>query len=405
MKNSILLFSFFSLMLFSCLGDETETEPILEEELGWIEHPEYLNEYKTIRGIYELEDNLITLHDFGYGVKSYFDRGNFSQLNFFGLSIPDAGLRVHMPFNQSFPINDKFMVFNIVERPNSIFVYSLNEPTSLSTPLNGLEIKGSEIDPNFRVFNLIFKSTGNAFELNGNHILLSYSVNNDPTMPLRFAIIEVEQNTTSGFRVGTELISLNTFKSPQKEGLLGNGVMSMLSVEDGFIISTWFSLFKVDFEGNIKEFEKNNIYNGNEQYGQSYLVKDPRTNVIICADATELTDSYYSTDDGESWSVLTDYDQPDSFYNLNSLYYRELNGDLYGTIRSQIFKVSITPNSFMLDELDNSGLEGHEITGISSYYQDSLVMVSTYSGAFYKPLADFLKPKMSDSMGLFSGGF
>lgn len=390
--------------MFSCLGDETET--IVEKETGWIKHPEYLNEYKTIRGIYELEDNLITLHDFGYGVKSYFDRGSFSQLNFFGLSIPDAGLRIHMPFNQSFPVNDKFMVFNIVERPNSIFVYSLNEPTSSSTPLSGLEIKGSEIDPNFRVFNFIFKSTGNAFELNGNHILLSYSVNNDPRMPLRFAMIEVEQNTTSGFRVGSELISINTFKAPQKEGLLGNGVMSMLSVDDGFIISTWFSLFKVDFEGNIKEFEKNNIdSNGNEQYGLSFLLKDPRTNVILCADYTDLTDSYYSTDDGESWSVLTDFTQPDSFFNLNRLYFRELNGDLYGTNRSQIFKVSITPNSFMLDELDNSGLEGHEITGISPYQKDSLVMVSTYSGAFYKPSADFLKPKISDSMGLFSGGF
>ncbi|MFN3800143.1 hypothetical protein [Belliella pelovolcani] len=406
MKNSILLFAFFSLMLFSCLGDETETEPVVEEEFGWVKNSRYLHDFQALRGVIELDNYLLTLHDFGYGIKVYNDLGNPEQLIFHNLIMPQASGRRHKHMDFSFPVSDKYLVTSFVEAPNSIFVYSLNKPFLFTTPISGLEIKGEDIDPNFREFRYLGTSRGDTFALNGNHILVCYAVNNDPRWHLRFALIEVELDTVTGFGVDTKLVSIKTIKAPQREDQTGNNLVSFIPVNDGFVGTTFFSLFKVDFEGNVKVFERENIdSDGFERYTESFLVKDHRSNVILCAEKSRLLKSYYSTDEGETWSLLSDFSSNIDFSSLDLLRFEEYNGALYGFYNSQIFQLSISPNQLTVNELDNIGLESHKITGISSYYQDSLVMVSTRSGAFYKPAEDFLKPKISDSMGLFSGGF
>ncbi|WP_139325495.1 hypothetical protein [Belliella pelovolcani] len=405
MKFSILLIVFISLMLFSCLGDETETKPIVEDETGWIKHPFYQHDFKAMRGVFELDNHILTLHDFGYGAKTYHKLEDSVEAVFLNLNVAHYPGKLHKHSDRSFPINEKYLPVSFVELPNTIFVYSLTKPMNPVTAMGGLEIKGEDIDPEFRQFSTLGSSRGNTISLNEDYLFLAYEVKNNNARPLKFALIELKENT-EGIGVGVEVVSIQTIDAPQREDLVGNQFLSVISVNDGFIVTTFFSLFKWRFDGTIKEFERDPIdRDGFERYTTSFLINDPNTNVILCAETSTFLDSYYSTDNGETWDILRNFVSNVDFVTLDILNFYNFKGNLYGTYNSQIFQISISPNQLIVNELDNSGLVGNKITGISSYHKDSLVMVSTRSGAFYKPSADFLKPKINDSMGLFSGGF
>ncbi|KEO74726.1 hypothetical protein [Anditalea andensis] len=405
MKNPIIFISLFNLLFFSCINNEEDIESIIEEEIIWVQHPFYQHDLKAMRGIFQLDNYILTQHDFGYGVRIY-EQGNEQLSNFFvNLLVSQVPGRKHMHIDLSFPVNEKYFPVCFVEIPKSIFVYSLRSPMQINTAISGLEIKGEDIDPDFRDFYIIGSFRGNMIELKDDFLFVAYNVKAETNPhPLKFAIIELKQDL-SGFGVGTELVSIKTINSPQKEDLFGNLFSSVLPVNDGFVISTSFKLFKFYFDGTVKVFERNNIdKNDHERYTESILIKDPKTNVILCLDISNMLDSYYSMDDGETWDLLKDFHSSNDFSTLDMIRYIHHNDELYGIYNSQLFKISITPNHFAINELDNTGLEGHKITGISHYQKDSLVMVSSRSGAFYKPANELDKPKINAAMNTIFGG-
>jgi len=405
MKNQFIIICFFSCLFFSCISNEDDLDTIIEPETGWVQHPFYQYEHKDLRGLLQLENHLLTLHDYGYGLKPY-DETSERLNNYMTLAIPGLPGRKHLNADLSFPVNEKYYPVHLVEIPNSIFVYPVKSQRDFIFYSSVLEIKGEDIDPDFRNFINIGTFRGNSMELVNNFLLVGYNVHAAANPhPLKFAIMELKQNDAgSGGKV--ELISIKTINAPQKEGLYGNALHSIQPVNDGFVISTNFELFKLYFDGSIKTFERNNIDgNGFERYTTSFLVKDPKTNVLLCAEMSTVLDSYYSMDNGESWNVLTDFSSSIEFDSFDRLRFIHHNDELYGTYNSQIFKISITPNQLVLNELDNTGLEGHKITGLSFYQKDSLVMVSSRSGAFYKPSDELLQPKINGSMSTFSGSF
>jgi hypothetical protein len=95
---------------------------------------------------------------------------------------------------------------------------------------------------------------------------------------------------------------------------------------------------------------------------------------------------YKSLDNGLTWELVGDI-----FPSIERGTFFKVNGSLYWYIYSQIFSVEIGTNGFTITELDNSGLEGYEITSITEF-QDR-VYVTTLSGLFYKSIEDFLEPK------------
>ncbi|MCH7397188.1 hypothetical protein MM236_04270 [Belliella sp. DSM 107340] len=413
MKMRIILFALFTLTIFSCIDDEQDPEPTVEDQIEWTKHSFYQHDLKAMRGIFEMGNYIVTLHDFGYGVRTY-DSTNHRFDNIFQfLNLTQNPGRKHKYGNLSFPVSEKYLPVRFVEMPNSIIVYSMLKPMDLSAPWEGLEIKGEDIDPDFREFSSLGISRGNAFELKENFLFVSYNTINadreEYFRPEKFAVIEIKQSSEGWAGLGVDLVSIHTFKAPiqqEYEENFGNAFLSVLPVNDGFLVSTFFGFFKTYFDGSIKMINRDiRDNNGNLRISDSYLVKDPKSNIILLLDHTTILKSYYSTDEGESWSVLSEFSSNVDFGSLDLLRFEEFNGALFGFFNSQIFQISISPSQLMVNELDNSGLESHKITGISSYYKDSLVMVSTRSGAFYKPAEDLLKPKISDSMGLFSSGF
>lgn len=96
---------------------------------------------------------------------------------------------------------------------------------------------------------------------------------------------------------------------------------------------------------------------------------------------------FRSGDNGESWSSFAG--------NFPSEYAKHfyIGDSLYFYIYSQLLSVNFTTGT--VTEFDNSGLELNEITSVNRF--GSTVWVTTLSGLFRKPAADFLTPRAKTS--------
>ncbi len=92
---------------------------------------------------------------------------------------------------------------------------------------------------------------------------------------------------------------------------------------------------------------------------------------------------YRSADKGLTWQVQA------TGFPARQLHFFELEDQLCFHVYSQIATVDLDTGT--IEELDNAGLEGHEITSVTEYA--GKVWVTTLSGMFIKPIENFFTPR------------
>lgn len=126
--------------------------------------------------------------------------------------------------------------------------------------------------------------------------------------------------------------------------------------------------------------------------GKTYLVDENYNAKLVIEETSDdvvffdgfyyafTRENVYKSVNGINWDLYLD-----SFtlgYNFD---YVTINNKLYCYYGSQIWNIDFKNGS--LNELSNSGLEGHLITSINEFYDK--IYVSTYSGLFSKDIAEF----------------
>ena len=96
---------------------------------------------------------------------------------------------------------------------------------------------------------------------------------------------------------------------------------------------------------------------------------------------------FISNDQGESWHKFSDINGGSWGY----LQYYNMGNDVYAFYLSQLAKVTLSNNTLSLQELDNNGLEGNQITSINKC--GKYAFVTTLSGLFYRDTATLNTPK------------
>lgn len=117
-----------------------------------------------------------------------------------------------------------------------------------------------------------------------------------------------------------------------------------------------------------------------EVQGTVVEIFDYQGNVYAVTEFPELI--YISQNEGETWSLFAAnfFYAPIRFFTIRD--------KLCFYVYSQIAMLDVATGA--ITELDNSGLEGHEITSVNEYH--GRAWVTTLSGMFYKDINDFFTP-------------
>lgn len=155
-------------------------------------------------------------------------------------------------------------------------------------------------------------------------------------------------------------------------------IRGLHAVDEGFVVSDQNSVYRIRGDGTVTrvlDLPLDRFFDvGEFVYGIGIRPPnaEPQPAVI-----------YVSADEGMTWRLSAEYD-PD----LALLNFDEIDSQrVVGYYLDQLFALTIDPSSITVVELDNAGLEGSTVTSVTTH--DSVAYVTTLSGVFTKPLADF----------------
>lgn len=356
MKRFLILLV-FPLLLASCNKKELE-EIELAPPVTWEAHQQFMYNQRFITNLHGTDEDLFVLGRKHLSRISHAtDEEKMENL---------ALLHYESLANYKFPFNEK--VFVVAE--NGILYFKLN--TDPLQDFFNLVVHMTEVDPDFRRFELIPVNRYEAIALSDNNMALVPYTTIDHQMKLLLVKFEVEERPDS---YPGEKISL---KESKIIDLPNNGFKfgHIKSLNNFFYVSTQNGLVRISEEGVLENVWSNHLI---------YSIFKHKGNLYSTAWNIDRLTLYTSTD-GRSWIPVADYLR-DLVRNLS--FYPVSDDLLLGVYNSQLFELDLT--TMQIRELDNTGLEGHYITSVAKVKEK--VYVGTQSGLFSKDAAHLLTYK------------
>jgi hypothetical protein len=149
---------------------------------------------------------------------------------------------------------------------------------------------------------------------------------------------------------------------------------------DQFFLNYNAQFFRVDTLGNVHAYGNSPVPGMSGLVDQMFTVND-----LLFAKGA---DRYFmSLNKGQTWTSF-------SIDNtiINSVKFFNISKGLFGALGSQVFKMEWQGNGFVVEELENDGLQTNEITSINQ--SGKYVYISTLSGLFFKDTAEFNNPRI-----------
>jgi hypothetical protein len=268
-----------------------------------------------------------------------------------------------------------------VTSPDRLFIYASYNP---STPMGLAEFNPVYSNAATSVKGLSFPGLGN----NPGYPVINSKYILAPT--------EIDYTGKKGY---ASLITLNTITGPGLTASVSISNVRQLELIPppstiGFATNEYFSaayfgkffvfyhnqFFRIDTLGNIKAFG----YSPEGNQGAPIVNMFTVGSLLFARGGGKI---FVSHDQGETWSVFINA--------LGSIYlvmtYFNIGNDLYATLNSQIAKVELRGSDFHYIELDNDGLQTHQITSLNR--SGKYIFATTYSGLFYRDTTGFNTPK------------
>lgn len=353
MKRFYVLLLFVPLLLASC--DKKELEEIeVAPAPAWQLHDDFLHNHRYISNLYSATDKLqvIGMH-------------LFSTISLEG-GQEDVRHYMHQFKNVSHykhPMNSK--VFAGTDG-NYINFSTVNDPVLSGA---GLRVDIKTLDPQFKGFRLTMSYSSESFAISENNVaLIPYTFYDEETESygLRYLLLKlaVEKDDHNTDRI---LLKETRALTPAEEG---GTVRYMRSHQNNFYVATDWGFYRITEEGDI-DFQMPNqaVYASFEHKGNLYA---------IARHGLKQTHGLFRSVSDGSWSMDMQLDN-----TAERLYYYAISDEiLLASYYSQIFKIELDADKFVVRELDNTGLKGHFITSIAML--NDMVYIGTHSGIFSK---------------------
>lgn len=254
------------------------------------------------------------------------------------------------------------------------------------------QLRMEDYDPNFLRFDFPSLPRGPAVVLDKlNRAVVPYIASSNPNDELsivnKVMLVQLGVSSDQGSSRRDSLLIENvkviSLTDPKNPGLT-NHVFSLHVFNDVFYVTTQNQTLYIDPDGEYQNLQdtlplRRMFSVGTTLFGLNF-------------------ETLYISANGLEWSeVTTNIEAP-----LRLLDYVQTNGWSLAFYRSQIFGLELIDSRLSVTELDNQGLEGHQVTSISFF--EGQVFVTTLSGVFRKPLQLFgvTKPeKVVQSPNLF----
>ena len=338
----------FALMVSAAVGcgGEENIEPV--ESLPWVESAAFRFELKNQFTSHSAEDRVFFL---GRDTLSTVQRVDGEE------SIRHAFLGTRFGGTIRMPMNDRILV---VPGERSIAFYPTRNPVSDRT---SALMEMSDVDPDFRSFDLPRFETSLAVLLDHeNRVLVSY-VTNDGSYKLLLVQLDVTDSLA-----GDEISVRSNRLLPSL-----NRALALHEFDNNFYVTTFEATQRIDAQGNVDDVAS-----------PLPLRKMFQVEGLLVGINFE---SIYSSTDGVHWTTGGNSE------TLRLLRYTQARGLALAYYNSQIFQLTREGTSLQIRELNNEGLSGHEITSIAVL--EDKVFVTTLSGVFEKALEDFDRPTVS----------
>jgi len=150
--------------------------------------------------------------------------------------------------------------------------------------------------------------------------------------------------------------------------------------DDKFFVTLYGQSYRIDTLGNYKNLLKDaSVFNG------KYIDQMFELNNHLFAIGWGTM--FVSNDKGETWQTFVDL----SGTEWGNLQYFNVGNEVYAVYLSQIARVTLKGSTLSIQELDNDGLEGNQITSICKC--GKYAFITTLSGLFYRDVLTFNTPK------------
>jgi hypothetical protein len=196
------------------------------------------------------------------------------------------------------------------------------------------------------------------------------------------SLIEVNYSSTP-FPNQLSFVSSKTITltpAPSTLGFYDGGYFSA-AYYNKFFLSLNNQFYKIDTAGNVKAFGESPVP---EQRAETVSQMFQWGNKLFAVSARKF---FVSEDTGENWTIF--FDAAGTSYT--SATYFNVGNELYATIQSQIWRVTLSGNSLQFTELDNDGLQTNKITSVNK--AGKYAFVTTLAGLYYRDTASFHTPK------------
>ena len=366
MKQNWGLLGIFLVLCTACQKDKTIVELKLEDPnppSAW-----------TLDQQFQFK-NKIKLNSFATSDKLYLiGPGSFTGLE----ATEDTTVATHFFLPYDYPIQHKMTI------KEDVFVGVGNSTVGFFSPKNPV-LSGHNIwvnlknyDPDFALLELPSYQSGIGPAINNQNVCLVpfltfFEIDGVQVIngnEHKYALIQLDvRNSGGSSRIDTTSVTI----IDPIEGA-GPFLLSQ-SFGDYFYLTLSEATLRMDSEGN-----QETIFPGR------FVKMLTQNNELFAFTDNEL---YRSNMEGLDWQLLG---SPDS--NFKQLNYAEVDGQLIGYYFNQLFALEITETEIKVTELEQEGLEGHEITSVVGFNEK--VYVTTLTGVFHRPMADFFEPKKEE---------
>jgi hypothetical protein len=350
--NRLLLLFIILIAAFACTKDEIDVKKV-EPSASWKEDPRFTNLSKIIINSFTTEEKLLL-----YGPMLFASISKDNQ-------IVRYALWFSYPEYFRLPISSQYFV-----KTHEEYVYFTSSDYPVTDYYGRLNLK--ELEPTFKKIDFGSLYQTGAISINdvGQCLIPLQTTNPNNIIVTYIFNISVQNEYFVKITDTTKIILENPSPDPYP------GVYFTKAIGNDFIVAAHGATFKVYQNGTSKLVLNNSLQNIFSHAGKLYGFK-------------QFEKLYISEDNGESWVLNNHF--PDSFVIAN---YFSIGDSVVASINSDIFTINLSKDRIKINDLNNEGLEGNEITSISEF-NDS-IYVSTYSGVFLKNKADFFKYKQKE---------
>jgi len=361
--KKLLILLILSTIIFGC-EDEKIVIKEVEKKYSWTAHEDFQYDEVIQMNSFSTPDRLFTL-----GVAS------FSSLVADSLNHPDlpfGGSVCHYInwFEQSsklkMPVSTNFFIAYSEKMGGITFIPTKN-PISSGTMTS---IAIAKLDTSFLRFQLVPYYMGDCMTINNNNQALIPYLSTDNRYSLKLLLVDIRVKNEVQSKLDT--IKTRIIKIPDVEEY---DVISILSLNDNFYITTNSKTYRINTTGQIQEVTNNRLY------------RIVESNKVLYGIGGESI--FSSTDSGVTWTK--DYNIP---YEYSILTYVKINNKIIAYRNSQLFEITMTQDSIKARELDNDGLIGKTITSLNGF--GNKIYVTSLSGLYFKTADNLFENKKTE---------